>query len=88
VGATFGDVGVGDPAPGDALGGGVGLLRTGVTAGIGEPASPDASGGQVDETGVGVVSDEGGAATERGFDAMAAVAGDTGIVEEGCGPPT
>jgi hypothetical protein len=87
VGATFGAVAVGDAVPGEALGGGVGLLRMGVTAGVGE-ATVDASGGQVGEIGSAcVVSDAGGAATDGGADAMTAVAGDTGDAEEGCGEP-
>src|SRR5665213_1652916 len=84
VGATFGVVGVGDAVPGEALGGGAGLLRMGVTVGIGE-ATVDASGGQVDETGDRVVSDAGGVVTERGADAMIPVAGDTGNAEDGSG---
>jgi len=87
LGASFAAVAVGDAVPGEALGGGVGLLRMGVTAGVGE-ATVDACGGQVGEIGSAcVVSDAGRAATEGRADAMTAAAGDTGNAEEGCGEP-
>jgi hypothetical protein len=88
VGATFGAVGIGDAVPGEALGGGVGLVWMMVTAEVGE-ATVDASGGQVTEIGmVGVVRDGGGAATVGAADAMTSVAGDTGNAEDGRPAPT